>query len=153
MELHSDAADFIIFELTSVVVSVMPMHLPLAMPLVIQKRARIIIIVLRVVQGALPLLFRVKDFTFISIQILVSYDADACHLVVRELSLIFVTIGPEELASSLHLSIDHLASEAISIRECLFNNVTANNVVLTRYNFLRGHQCTFSSSRSFLWLV
>ena len=132
MELHSNAADFIIFELTSVVVSVMPMHLPLAMPFVIQERARIIIIILRVVQGALPLLFRVEDFTFISIQILVRYDADACHLVVRELSLIFVTIGPEELASSLHLTINHLASEAISIRECLFNDVTANNVVLTR---------------------
>ena len=131
MELHSNAADFIIFELTSVVVSVMPMHLPLAMPFVIQERARIIIIILRVVQGALPLLFRVKDFTFISIQILVSYDADACHLVIRELSLIFVTIGPEELASSLHLTINHLASEAISIRECLFNDVTANNVVPT----------------------
>ena len=153
MELHSNAADFIIFKLTSVGVPVMPMHLPLTMSFVIQERARIIIIILRVVQRSLALLFRVKDFTFIAIQILVSYDADACHLVVRELSLIFVAIGPKELASSLHLSINHLASEAISIRECLFNNVTAYNVVLTSYNFLRGHQRTFSSSRSFLRLV
>ena len=136
VNLYSDTADFIVFKLTCVDVSGMPMHLPLSMSFVIHKRASIIIVLLSVVQSALPLLFSIKNFTFVSIQILVCYDADASHLVVHELSLIFVAIGPMKLAASLHLTINHQASEAISIWECLFNYVTANDIALTLYNFL-----------------
>ena len=129
------------------------MHLSLTMPFVIQERTRIIIVILRVVQSALPMLFKVNDFTFISIRIRVCYDADACTGIVGELSLIFVAIGLDELASSMHLSINHLTSEATSIRVGLFNDVTANNIVLIFQNFDLWHHGTFRSFRSFLRLI